>query len=225
MLSKEQLIRDAADFLEISVEKINELMDNNAQIAIADWHSSSSIEKFYKETLVYIIGLIDFCSDDRINKLLHPLKELEKNKKILEFGAGIGLLLFELSKDNEVFYYDLPSKTQEFAKYLAKTHDYNVTFLTKDEVYEKEYDVIITTDVLEHLENPVEVFINLGYLLTQNGIMLTTGLDFSVGPHTPMHLPQNLKQKAPFTNHISEKYHVYFFHSTIKESIYMLVKK
>ena len=225
MLSKKQLIQDASDFTGISVEEINELMKNNAEIAVADWHSSSSIENFYKETLVYVIGLIDFCGDDRICNLIHPLKDLEKGKKILEFGAGIGLLLFELSEDHEVFYYDLPSKTQDFAKYLAKTHDYNVTFLTEDEVYEKEYDIIITTDVLEHIEKPLDVFIVLGDCLTKNGIMLTTGLDFSYGPHTPMHLMENLDYKEDFLKHSTDKYDIRFYHPTDKEIIYMLVRK
>ncbi len=75
-------------------------------------------------------------------------------KNVLEFGSGPGPVLCELLKDKgfEVDIYD---------KYFSPT-----------KVYEgKKYDLITSTEVLEHIEHPKETFAFFAKHLDENGLL------------------------------------------------------
>lgn len=224
MISK-QLRIHASEFLNKTIEEIEDLIKSNPDRAINDWNNKNSIKDFYKTTDVYIYGLIGFWDNERLSNILHPIRNITGNK-ILDYGAGIGVLPIILGEKNQCYYYDLPSKTQDFARFLNSKTGNRITFIEKEEeIFTQKFDMIITTDVLEHLENPLEIVKKLTKCLESKGFFFTTGLDFSWGPHTPMHLTENLKVKEEYMEFMFENYKLYFFHSTPKESIYVWVKQ
>ena len=209
---REELIKRASEFLGVSEEEINLRIKNNVQNAIDDWNKRGSINGFYQTTDAYIYGLIDYCSEKRLLNNLFPITDWV-GKDILDFGGGIGVHSLILSRNNNVFYYDLDSKTKEFAKYLNKTMGGNITFIDDEkDVYEKKYDVVLALDVLEHLEKPMDTVIKITDSLKPSGYFITTGFDFSTGPHTPMHLPENLHYIFPFAEYMNKNYILMYFY-------------
>lgn len=220
--TQKRLIKDASEFLGESEEYVIERIKNIGDSAIEDWNNKKSIEDFYMTTDHYIFDLIKFCNPERLDNLLHPVKNFE-NLKVLDYGGGIGIIAQILAEKNIVFYYDLPSMTQDFAKYVNRNFD--VVFLDKEKVFTKKYDMIVCADVLEHVENPLELTRYFLYSLNKRGFFLTTGLNFSSGPHIPMHLTKNYEYFDDFMNMLYKECALIFYHSTQNESIYLWVKK
>lgn len=221
-LLQKELIRLASEYLNISEFEVIENINKNDDMAISDWNTKKSIDSFYRETSVYIFGLIAFNNIERVSNLIYPIKGAEGNK-ILDFGGGIGVISTIMATHNDSFYYDVESKTQDFAKFLVKKSEREVRFLTKEELKGHKFDLIICSDVLEHLENPMKIVKLLDSLLIKNGTILTTGLDFSV--NQPMHLPENIKCREEYTKYMLKNYMLLFFHKTKNENIYLWGKK
>ncbi len=220
----EELIKLGAEFINITVDEFKKRIDNNPQRAIDDW-KKYGIGEYDKHTEANIYGLVGFNDYLRIDNILHSVKYLGK-AKILDFGGGIGLISSIMSKNNTIYYYDLPSKTREFAKYLNKKIKSNVIFIdSEEEAFKLDINFIICVDVLEHLTNPIEIVKKFTDMLPSGGLFLTTGLDFSTGDNTPMHLVSNLKYKKEYNKYMYDNYRLMFFHSTQKEIIYLWTKK
>ena len=224
-ITRENLIEWGAEFLGETQEEFIQHIKDNPQMAIDDWNKKKSIIDFYKTTKANIYGLVDFNGDTRISNLIHPLKTL-KGVSVLDYGGGIGLFSQAMSNmGNEVYYYDLPSKTQDFAKFINKKVNGKVIFLDEEEVFTRKYDVIACLDVLEHLEDCMSLVKQVTDHITPYGAFITTGLNFSFGPHTPMHLEENLKCRAEYETFINNNYVLLYLHGTRKETIYVLIKK
>jgi len=97
--------------------------------------------------------------------------------------------------------------------------------LKAEEVDKRKYDIIITADVLEHLINPLTYVKVLHELLVPGGIWITTGLNFSVGSHTPMHLEENTRFLKTHNEFFNKYYRTQYLHVTPKEIIYGCVKR
>ena len=220
-----QFIKLGAEYLNISVDEFKSRMKNNESTVIKDWNNKKSIEDFYKTTDAYIYGLVSFNDGYRVNNILHPLIKM-KNLSILDYGGGSGIIGMSLASDNKVYYYDLESKTKNFAKFVNSKIQNKIIFTdSEDDAFSKPIDMAICVDVLEHLENPMKLVKRITEKLPTYGFFLTTGLNFSIGAHTPMHLPENLKYKEEFTNYMTEHYNLWFYHPTKNETIHLFSKK
>ena len=221
---QEKLIKYGAEFLNMTEEEFKKRIENNQERSTKDWNRKKSIKDFYKTTEAYIYGLVGFNDSYRIDNMLHPLLGL-KNSTILDYGGGIGIIGMVLATQNTVYYYDLDSKTKEFAKFLNTKLKTKIIFTNDEkEAFSKYVKVIICVDVLEHLETPMKLVKKITKKLSVNGIFLTTGLTFSIGKHTPMHLPDNLKFRKEYNNYMKKYYRLLFYHSTKNESIYLFQK-
>ena len=216
----------AAEFLGISVEEVLDRIKSTQARGIEDWNNKSSITDFYKETEHYIYDLIKFNSQGRIDSLLHPIRGIN-GYTILDFGGGIGLLSILLSHQNKVFYYDVESRTKQFAMFLNEKIGGKVTFLDSlEEVYNKEYDMVIAMDILEHLENPMDVAYSLHKCVNkEHGLFYTTGMRFSINETLPMHIKKNMEFQVPFEKFMMERYHCVFYHETGFETLFIYVIK
>jgi 2-polyprenyl-3-methyl-5-hydroxy-6-metoxy-1,4-benzoquinol methylase len=214
----------AAEFFNLTLDELEERIKNNVTNINKEWHSRKSNEEFYENTENNVIGLVDFNTPKRMYALTYPMLNCE-GMNVLDFGGGIGAIGMCFSDKNTVYYYDPGKVTSKFAKFLSEKVNKPITVLTEEEVKKKKYGMIIITDVLEHLKNPVDTMKMLTNLLNKEGYILTTGLMFAVKDELPMHLPENLKFRTEYNNFMHENFNLVFYHVTRNETIYLWTTK
>ena len=102
------------------------------------------------------------------------LKKYSNNKKIiLDYGCGVGVNIGMISKFGKVFYYDKSRLAINYVrkKYSNKNFFININKLYK---YKKKFDLIVATDVLEHIKNDKKEIIKISHLLKKDGYILIT---------------------------------------------------
>ena len=101
-------------------------------------------------------------------------KNIKRNDlKILDFGCGVGINTKMLSDFGSVTCFD---KSSEAIIYLEKKFNNNKKILIKNnlENCNETFDLIIATEVLEHIESDEEEIKKLYKLLKPNGLFLAT---------------------------------------------------
>ena len=114
-----------------------------------------------------LLGTLDLHSHLRISPLLHFLRAIDlgqRDFKVLEVGCGSGTNLFELSKIAPVMAvgYDIDSAAIESAKLMKQRLSFDhLSFHCRDasELAEtdKEYDLVLLMDVIEHIVRPKQL--------------------------------------------------------------------
>jgi SAM-dependent methyltransferase len=107
------------------------------------------------------------------------------NPAILEYGCGSAVLTeYLLQKFPHCQYTvaDIPSVTLDFVKWKQQRFQYAYTILTigsgKEGIpLQKNYDLIICQDVLEHTPNPLEIVTAFVYHLTSGGVLVIDFID------------------------------------------------
>lgn len=125
---------------------------------------------------------------------------------VLTFGDGCGSdSLFLASQGLTVFYFDIPgSRTWDFAVWRFQRHGIlgKRIFVVQDEkrLHERQYDVVLCFEVLEHVPKPDKLVVLFGNLLAPQGIVLVTDSFSLVAREFPTHLAENLRfdGRTPF---------------------------
>jgi 2-polyprenyl-3-methyl-5-hydroxy-6-metoxy-1,4-benzoquinol methylase len=103
------------------------------------------------------------------------LKKFINKKKIiiLDYGCGVGINLSMLSKYGKVFYYD---KSRLAINYVKKKYYNKKFFINIDELlkYKNKFDLIVATDVIEHIKNDKKEILKISNLLKKDGYILIT---------------------------------------------------
>ena len=120
------------------------------------------------------------------NKIISHLK-LAEGKQLLDIGCGVGRTSFMAALQGfDVIGVDIEKKAIDIAKTTAKKlnlenkciFDYG-DILKQKKLYNKKFDVIICSEVIEHVLHPQKI-INLAFrLLKKNGLFIITT------PHDP----------------------------------------
>jgi len=121
----------------------------------------------HRKRLDFIIKQINnYCLINNLDK---------KDVQILDIGCGSGLLitlpLGELGYN--ILGIDVDNSSIEFAKKNNVFEKVNFEVNTIENINDK-YDIILTCEILEHLENPIEFLNKLGSKLKDNGIVILT---------------------------------------------------
>jgi SAM-dependent methyltransferase len=91
------------------------------------------------------------------------VKKINENDVVLDVGCGNGALAFDVAKKaKKVFGIDIDKGSIEIArqKYRSDNVEYVVGDATKDLPLQK-YDVVILSNVLEHIENRIEFLLKV----------------------------------------------------------------
>jgi SAM-dependent methyltransferase len=128
---------------------------------------------------------------------------------LLLLGDGVGNdAIFFARNGFKVDYFDVPgSKTYDFAVKRFEHYELlnqSVRLISDyDSCFEKQYDAVLSFEVLEHLPDPRAAIADIGKLLKPGGIALITE-SFGLTPaHLPTHLRCNvcLDGRSPFIFH------------------------
>lgn len=152
----------------------------------------NSILNFLKKTLY---PKNNFGLDNEINRvewLKKTLSSIPKNKKILDAGAG------ELA--NKKYCSHLNYVSQDICQYDGKgdgvglhTKEWNtskidiVSDINKIPVADSSFDVVLCTEVLEHMTEPDLAFIEFHRLLKSDGLLILTAPFCSITHFAPYH--------------------------------------
>lgn len=101
---------------------------------------------------------------------------INQNLKILDCGCGVGNLLIKLKKNgyNNLFGSDFSKESVKLSKKNLNRNIFKGD-LTKISDFEKNtFDIIICSEVLEHIEDDLLAINNLYKLLNKNGLLIIT---------------------------------------------------
>ena len=141
----------------------------------------------------------------RINEVLDEFEQFRKINKMLDVGCGPGLFLIEAKKRGwEVYGTEYTDKQVEYLKAKGIT-----TFKGKlnDKSFgDEKFDVIISSEVIEHINNPIEEITNFYRLLRIGGLLYITTPNFNCierlllkGDYNIIEYPEHLCYYTPKT--------------------------
>ena len=142
---------------------------------------------------------------NRINELLDGFEKFRKTNKLLDVGCGPGLFLIEAKKRGwEVFGTEFTDKQINYLNEKGiKTSQGKLTSIS----FEKEcFDVIISSEVLEHINNPIEEMNFFNSFLRKGGLTYITTPNFNAieryflkGSYNVIEYPEHLCYYTPKT--------------------------
>ena len=159
------LVADLAEFLGISEEEAEARITDNPPQKVADeWHNwEGEVEDFYKHSKEQIFDLVMFNRSGRYwTSRLEPVWT-ESDKTILDFGCGIGSASLYLAMNrNNVVGYDINPQLIQFAEFRKEKFGLNNVTFTTEKPDISQFDLIIATDMLEHIKDLKGFLVELG---------------------------------------------------------------
>lgn len=197
IIDREFLIRKIKEFTQLPEDIVKANMKDGYLLLAKEWmevkpQTEEDVKRWYRETPFYIWDLAQWnAGADYVEATIIPrgYNHGKHNVKILDFGCGIGTLVYYMSRDNpdnELWALDLPSKTLKFAKFLNEDNG-NIHFTTDLNEVPNELDCIVSIDVLEHLPFIKPVLDSLIPKLNKKKGRLILHYHKKVKPNNPVH--------------------------------------
>lgn len=132
---------------------------------------SKNFESIYKTISPEFIKTLMFTSVNRRGKELIKLLKTTKNKKCLDYGTGVAThAIALLQNNNQVDILDVKGERLDFAKQRIRSRGFSCKdWNTTDKLPDSYYDLIICTNVLEHVECPLLVLQKIHNALKTGG--------------------------------------------------------
>ena len=108
-----------------------------------------------------------FSRREIFTRLIKSLK-IKRNSKILDYGTGVGANI-RLLKKFSINRISLHDQNKQLLNKLIKKNNFTTNYNPKTK-----YDLIVCTDVFEHIKNDKEIFIRLIEKLKKNGYLFIT---------------------------------------------------
>jgi len=98
-------------------------------------------------------------------------KLIPKKGKILEIGCGTGMLLSQLEQYFETYGLDISKYALEKARKKLKSPRLHLLNVEEPFTYPFYFDGVVSLNTVEHLKNPIELFINIRKILKEKGFL------------------------------------------------------
>lgn len=213
MYDEQEQINCIVEYTGKSEEEVRNILNDITMIIAKDFNENvknpndrNEVENWYRNTPYYIYDLSKFHFTGADGK--HPsfyetvVREVllyckqNKNKRILDYGCGIGDLCFKMDEmGHEVSGFDFKSKTLDFAIWKGKKiAPYTVDFVNEKETHIygiNSFDMVSCIDVIEHMYD-IEYELKTIYELLKPGGSIIFTTTFPNSPDSkdifPMHL-------------------------------------
>src|SRR5574344_1205255 len=182
--------KEAFDCLEIILEfckysniKFDDYYKIIKKTSCCEDFSKQNLEKYYEKWNMKDTALNMYYQMFNYKEYYCYVKDKFSNNNInfCDYGCGSGLNslnLYNKMKFKNMDLYDVENFSAKFIRHYIKEQNLNnVTWyndLDEENIKKKKeyYDVIICSDVLEHLPNPTETLKKLHYMLKENGFLI-----------------------------------------------------
>jgi len=186
ILNESQLDRDKelAKLLGMTLKEVQALpIATPDSIRISDGEKPENLEDLYHDYEhlnfpAYLRTLMKTSATRRHPELFKFLKSV-KHRNCLDFGSGVGTHAIALLENyNWVGILDVPGKLFDFAKKRIEERDYPNPFNNKVGIWNNTsdlpddfFDVVICTDVLEHVEDPIKELCRIRRTMKIGGVL------------------------------------------------------
>jgi SAM-dependent methyltransferase len=141
----------------------------------------------------------------RCDQLLDRFEQFRKTNKIIDVGAGEGWFLYQAKKRGwDVYGTEFEDRAISLCNEKGVSMQKGVLDPTNYEA--NEFDVVTSFEVVEHINNPKEEFINFNQLLRQGGLVYVTTPNFNSVSRTllkgkwhVLHYPEHITYYVPDT--------------------------
>jgi len=153
------------------------------------FHNEEKCDHVLTDVLFAFKEFYSFIDDNNINK-------------VLEIGSGTGILLMEFSNifEKKTFYGLDPHKKgfNDYENVSKKIYNDNLSIVHEDFAKfkpENKFDLVISFNVFEHLDDPINYIEKINTFLNHNGksIILCPNYDFPYEPHFVIPIIYNKK--------------------------------
>lgn len=142
------------------------------------WHLSRNI-KFKKDPLKYLADKEETYW--AVKEVINSVKN--KDIKILEVGSGLGYLTYALNQANfNTIGIDISKEAVDNAISNFGNYYENKDVFDYSEKMRGKYDIIILTEVIEHIHNPLEFITTLKKMINKDGKIIVTTPNKSIFP-------------------------------------------
>ena len=114
----------------------------------------------------------------RYNDILDGFEKYKKTKKLLDVGCGIGYFL-EVAKDRGWDVYGTEYTDEAIQICSSKGINMEKGILNPNNYESKEFDIITSFEVIEHINNPIDELTNFHKLLRKGGLVYVTTPNFN----------------------------------------------
>lgn len=157
-------------------------------------NSAKEVKEFYDSPIWIIDSLLtetDVCS---VKMRLNAVKciSIFDHSKVLDYGGGFGIIAEMAGKifpNSIITLYEISRNRKHIQE---KINMENVTVTNK---LSSKYDVVISTEVLEHVHNPIKHILKMKRLINKGGGLILT---YSFNDYLKCHLPENYRYNGIF---------------------------
>jgi 2-polyprenyl-6-hydroxyphenyl methylase/3-demethylubiquinone-9 3-methyltransferase len=158
-------------------------------------YNSEQLSRYYSHPVWFLNGL--FIEIDRESmrhrKSIAGYFKNKENLKILDYGGGFGTLAKEIAKITP------SSKVDIYEPYASKYAHENIQDFKNIKIVnnlkENYYNVLVNTDILEHVEKPIELIAIYNKCLRKGGILIS---HWNFTPCIKCHLPKHFHLRYTF---------------------------
>lgn len=168
----------------VSLDEIKriKIFDKNGKLDIVNLVKSEKnykgikkyeVEDLYRHTKLENLKILMYTSVNKRGKELIKILKLTRDKVCLDYGSGTGThAIALLENSNKVEILDVEGEYLDFAKKRINSRGFNIkVWATKDILPVNYFDLIICTNVLEHVASPMRPLKQIHKSLKKNGML------------------------------------------------------